>query len=46
MCELCWSGSLDGNVTGPAKSTIHAVLDRHGLVRWGGGPRHRAVFRI
>jgi len=26
----------------PAKSTIHAVLDRHGLVRRGGGPRHRA----
>ena len=22
--------------------TIHAVLDRHGLVRRGGGPRHRA----
>ena len=26
----------------PAKSTIHAVLDRHGLVKRGGGPRHRA----
>ena len=26
----------------PAKSTIHAVLDRHGLVKHGGGPRHRA----
>jgi hypothetical protein len=22
--------------------TIHAVLDRHGLVKRGGGPRHRA----
>ncbi len=26
----------------PARSTIHAVLDRHGLVKRGGGPRHRA----
>ena len=26
----------------PAKSTIHAVLDRHGLVKRSGGPRHRA----
>jgi transposase InsO family protein len=33
---------LDGDVRVPAKSTIHAVLDRHGLVRRGGGPRHRA----
>jgi transposase InsO family protein len=33
---------LDGDVRIPAKSTIHAVLDRHGLVRRGGGPRHRA----
>src|SRR6267143_4265975 len=32
---------LDGNVRVPAKSTIHAVLDRHGLVKRGGGPRHR-----
>jgi transposase len=33
---------LDGDVRVPAKSTIHAVLDRHGLVTRGGGPRHRA----
>ena len=33
---------LDGDVRVPAKSTIHAVLDRHGLVKHGGGPRHRA----
>ena len=26
----------------PAISTVHAVLDRHGLVKRGGGPRHRA----
>src|SRR6266436_8420744 len=33
---------LDGDVRVPAKSTIHAVLDRHGLVRRDGGARHRA----
>ena len=33
---------LNGDVRIPAKSTIHAVLDRHGLVRRGGSPRHRA----
>src|SRR5436189_5994506 len=33
---------LDGDVRIPAKSTIHAVLDRHGLVKRGGRPRHRA----
>jgi transposase InsO family protein len=33
---------LDGDVRIPAKSTIHAVLDRHGLVKRSGGPRHRA----
>ena len=33
---------LDGDIRVPAKSTVHAVLDRHGLVRRGGGPRHRA----
>jgi transposase InsO family protein len=33
---------LAGEVRVPAKSTIHAVLDRHGLVKRGGGPRHRA----
>jgi hypothetical protein len=27
---------IDGDVRGPAKSTIHAVLDRHGLVGRGG----------
>jgi transposase len=31
---------LDGDIRVPAKSTIHAVLDRHGLVKRGGGPRH------
>jgi transposase len=33
---------LDGDIRVPAKSTIHAVLDRHGMVKRGGGPRHRA----
>ena len=33
---------LDGDIKVPVKSTIHAVLDRHGLVKRGGGPRHRA----
>src|ERR1700716_2301887 len=33
---------LGGDVRVPAKSTIHAVLDRHGLVKRGGGPRHRS----
>jgi transposase InsO family protein len=33
---------LDGDVRIPARSTIHAVLDRHGLVKRSGGPRHRA----
>ena len=33
---------LDGDIKVPAKSTIHAVLDRHGLVRRSGGPRHHA----
>ena len=33
---------LDGDVRVPAKSTIHAVLDRYGLVRRGTRPRHRA----
>jgi transposase InsO family protein len=33
---------LNGDVRVPAKSTIHAVLDRHGLVKRSGGPRHRA----
>src|SRR6202163_4631282 len=34
---------LDGDVRVPAKSTIHAVLDRHDLVKRGGGPRPRAT---
>ena len=33
---------LAGDVRVPARSTIHAVLDRHALVKHGGGPRHRA----
>ncbi|WP_244567675.1 helix-turn-helix domain-containing protein [Bradyrhizobium erythrophlei] len=33
---------LDGDIRVPGKSTIHAVLDRHGLVKRAGGPRHRA----
>jgi transposase InsO family protein len=33
---------LDGDVRVPAKSTIHAVLDRHGLVKRLGRVRHRA----
>jgi transposase InsO family protein len=33
---------LSGDVRVPAKSTIHAVLDRHGLVKRIGRPRHRA----
>jgi transposase InsO family protein len=34
---------LDGDVRIPARSTIHAVLHRHGLVRVPGRPRHRAT---
>jgi transposase InsO family protein len=34
---------LAGDVRVPAKSTIHAVLDRHGLVKRIGRPRHRAT---
>jgi hypothetical protein len=33
---------LDGDIRVPAKSAIHAVLDRQGLVKRGGGPRRRA----
>jgi hypothetical protein len=33
---------LDGDIRVPAKSTIHAVLHRHGLVKLPGRPRHRA----
>src|SRR4029077_8396118 len=33
---------LDGDVQVPARSTIHAMLDRPGRVKRGGGPRHRA----
>jgi transposase len=34
---------LDGDIRVPAKSTIHAVLHRHGLVKVPGRPRHRAA---
>jgi len=34
---------LDGDVRVPARSTIHAVLDRHGLVKRMGRPRRRAT---
>jgi len=34
---------LDGDIRVPAKSTIHAVLHRHGLVKIPGRPRHRAT---
>ena len=34
---------LDQDVRIPAKSTIHAVLHRHGLVKPPGRPRHRAT---
>jgi transposase InsO family protein len=34
---------LDGDIRVPAKSTIHAVLDRHDLVKRGGGPRARGT---
>lgn len=34
---------LDGDVRIPAKSTVHAVLHRHGLVKAIGRPRHRAT---
>src|SRR3979490_2818918 len=33
---------LDGDIRIPAKSTIHAVLHRHGLVKVPGRPPHRA----
>ena len=33
---------LDQDLRIPAKSTIHAVLHRHGLVKGIGRPRHRA----
>lgn len=34
---------LDHDVRVPARSTIHAVLHRHGLVKVAGRPRHRAT---
>jgi transposase InsO family protein len=34
---------LDGDIRVPAKSTIHAVLHRHGLVKPIGRPRRRAT---
>ena len=33
---------LDGDIRIPAKSTVHAILHRHGLVKATGRPRHRA----
>src|SRR5436853_5845392 len=33
---------LDGDIRVPARSTIHAVLDRHGLVKHGDSPPQRA----
>ena len=33
---------LAGDIRVPAKSTVHAVLDRHGLVKRRGRKRHRA----
>jgi hypothetical protein len=33
---------LDGDIRVPAKSTIHAVLDRYGLVKRLGRRRNRA----
>jgi len=38
---LVWR--LSGDVRVPARSTIHAVLDRHGLVKRIGRPRQRAT---
>ncbi len=37
-----WSGRLDGDIRVPAKSTIHAVLHRHGLVKPIGRRRNHA----
>ena len=34
---------LDGDIRVPAKSTVHAVLHRHGLVKGMSRPRHRAT---
>jgi hypothetical protein len=34
---------LAGDVRVPAKSTIHAVLDRHGLIKRAGKKRNRAT---
>ena len=34
---------LDQDIRVPAKSTVHAVLHRHGLVKGIGRPRHRAT---
>ena len=36
---------LDGDIRVPAKSTIHTVLDRHGLVKRSGGPRPARAAR-
>ena len=37
-----WCAGSTATSRFPAKSTIHAVLDRHGLVKRSGVPRHRA----
>lgn len=34
---------LAGDVRIPAKSTVHAVLDRHGLVKWA---KHRRRMKF
>src|SRR5499425_1310949 len=34
---------LDGDIRVPAKSTVHAVLHRHGLVKGMSRPQHRAT---
>jgi hypothetical protein len=36
---------LDGDIKVPTKSTIHAVLDRHGLIKRRGGPPPCAARR-
>jgi hypothetical protein len=39
----CWCAALPGDIRVPAKSTIHAVLHRHGLIAPPGRPRRRAT---
>ena len=40
----CWTSTTRSTLCTATSNwrTIHAVLDRHGLVKRGGGPRHRA----